>query len=177
MSRRPLLVLLVMTAGCLNEYHPEYHPQTSTTYVQNVSYPTTYVTQVLAPPPVPTSRTSTARRERRAPAWAWPGAAQDARDASPQEVAVPLPASSAQRREAAVSPRPPVAEGIDLGNDDRVLRTAPGLDLGELKARCRSGDRAGCRELPGIHISGNVQIHGNVTLFGDVYLNDSPPSS
>jgi hypothetical protein len=28
-------------AGCASEYHPEYHPQTTTSYQQIVSYPTT----------------------------------------------------------------------------------------------------------------------------------------
>jgi hypothetical protein len=31
---------LALVAGCANEYHPEYHPQSSYTYEQNVSYPT-----------------------------------------------------------------------------------------------------------------------------------------
>ncbi len=30
-------------AACGNEYHPEYHPETATTYEQNISYPTTTV--------------------------------------------------------------------------------------------------------------------------------------
>jgi hypothetical protein len=34
--------LLVFT-GCANEYHPEYHPESSYSYEQNVSYPTTIV--------------------------------------------------------------------------------------------------------------------------------------
>ncbi len=28
-------------AGCASEYHPEYHPESTTKYEQNVSYPTT----------------------------------------------------------------------------------------------------------------------------------------
>jgi hypothetical protein len=32
-----------MLAGCANEYHPEYHPQSTYSYEQNVSYPTTVV--------------------------------------------------------------------------------------------------------------------------------------
>jgi hypothetical protein len=36
---RGLLVALAL-AGCASEYHPEYHPQTSTSYQQIVSYPT-----------------------------------------------------------------------------------------------------------------------------------------
>ena len=40
--RSPLLgVVLLAAAGCANEYHPEYHPQSSYNYEQNVSYPTT----------------------------------------------------------------------------------------------------------------------------------------
>jgi hypothetical protein len=34
------LLLAVTLAGCASEYHPEYHPQTSTSYQQIVSYPT-----------------------------------------------------------------------------------------------------------------------------------------
>jgi hypothetical protein len=39
-----LVVALVAAgafAGCANEYHPEYHPQTELSYSQNISYPTT----------------------------------------------------------------------------------------------------------------------------------------
>jgi hypothetical protein len=34
----PALLTLI---GCANEYHPEYHPQSSYSYEQKVSYPTT----------------------------------------------------------------------------------------------------------------------------------------
>lgn len=43
-SRAPLF-LIIATTGCLNEYHPEFHPVTTTTIVQNVSSPTTVITQ------------------------------------------------------------------------------------------------------------------------------------
>jgi hypothetical protein len=39
----PLLLVLL---GCVNDYHPEYHPQTSYRYVQNISYPQTLVYEV-----------------------------------------------------------------------------------------------------------------------------------
>jgi hypothetical protein len=59
-SRAPLF-LIIATTGCLNEYHPEYHPVTTTTIVQNVSSPTTVITQnevhaspTASPPPVST---------------------------------------------------------------------------------------------------------------------------
>jgi hypothetical protein len=36
-----LLVWLGSLAACANEYHPEYHPQSSYSYAQNISYPVT----------------------------------------------------------------------------------------------------------------------------------------
>lgn len=44
-------VLLALPA-CANEYHPEYHPQSSYNYEQNVSYPTTTVFAVGSASPV-----------------------------------------------------------------------------------------------------------------------------
>ena len=45
MARAAVLGLGVLAAavlsGCANEYHPEYHPQSSYNYEQTVSYPTT----------------------------------------------------------------------------------------------------------------------------------------
>lgn len=35
--------------GCINEYHPEYHPVSSYTVTQNVSYSTTVIQNVLEP--------------------------------------------------------------------------------------------------------------------------------
>jgi hypothetical protein len=170
-----LLVLAALTAGCLNEYHPEYHPQTSTTYVQNVSYPTTYVTQVIAPPAVPTGHASVAPPERPAVARSR-SAAPPRRWAAPsRDATVAAAPPAAEWAEPRASSAAQVADGTDPGNDERVVGAAPLQDLGELAARCGSGDPASCRALPGIHISGNVQIHGNVTMFGDVYLDDSAP--
>jgi hypothetical protein len=34
--------LLLALGGCANEYHPEYHPQSTYSYEQNVSYPTVF---------------------------------------------------------------------------------------------------------------------------------------
>jgi hypothetical protein len=34
------LLVVAALAGCASEYHPEYHPQTTTSYQQIVSYPT-----------------------------------------------------------------------------------------------------------------------------------------
>ena len=39
-------VLLASIVGCVREYHPEFHPETSYSYVQNI------VTVMPAPPPV-----------------------------------------------------------------------------------------------------------------------------
>jgi hypothetical protein len=33
--------VILALAGCANEYHPEYHPQSSYSYEQKLSYPTT----------------------------------------------------------------------------------------------------------------------------------------
>ena len=159
-----------MTAGCLNEYHPEYRPQTSTTYVQNVSYPTTFVTQVIASPVPVTASTRPSRSWRR----------QSAEVARSSREVAPPPLVPAPRPEAL--PIPPVAERAsyiargrtEMGEADRVLWTAPQPDQSEERARCRAGDASSCRALPGIHLSGNIRIHGNVTMFGDVFLNDGP---
>jgi hypothetical protein len=43
--------LLLLSAGCMSEYHPEYHPQSSYSVRQTVSYPTT-IFQVGNGPPV-----------------------------------------------------------------------------------------------------------------------------
>jgi hypothetical protein len=34
--------LLLALGGCANEYHPEYHPQSTYSYEQNISYPTMF---------------------------------------------------------------------------------------------------------------------------------------
>jgi hypothetical protein len=34
--------VLIALAGCANEYHPEYHPQSTYSYEQNISYPTMF---------------------------------------------------------------------------------------------------------------------------------------
>jgi len=51
------LAALLACAGCASEYHPEYHPVSSYTVNQSVSYPTIYevgagAPQVESPPPV-----------------------------------------------------------------------------------------------------------------------------
>jgi hypothetical protein len=49
----PKLVGLIALSGCMSEYHPEYHPESTTKYEQNVSYPTT-VFAVGSPAPAAT---------------------------------------------------------------------------------------------------------------------------
>jgi hypothetical protein len=39
-------VAFAAAAGCYSNYHPEYHPETRYTVVQNVTYPTTVVRAV-----------------------------------------------------------------------------------------------------------------------------------
>ncbi|HEX7600012.1 MAG TPA: hypothetical protein VF316_00330 [Polyangiaceae bacterium] len=46
---------LLACAGCASEYHPEYHPVSSYTLNQSVSYPTIYEVGGGAPPAVSTS--------------------------------------------------------------------------------------------------------------------------
>lgn len=41
--------MLLVLAGCANEYHPEYHPQSTYTYEQSVSYPTVFQVEGEAP--------------------------------------------------------------------------------------------------------------------------------
>ena len=53
-----LLALVPATQGCIHEYHPEYHPETSYNFVQQVSYSTTNASPSPpapspAPPPAP----------------------------------------------------------------------------------------------------------------------------
>ena len=46
--------LALLTAACASEYHPEYHPVSSYTVNQSVSYPTIYeVASAPTPPPLP----------------------------------------------------------------------------------------------------------------------------
>jgi hypothetical protein len=71
MRSRVSLFLVIATTGCLNEYHPEYHPVTTTTIVQNVSSPTTVITQnettqhdvTASPPPITRPAPQIARNE------------------------------------------------------------------------------------------------------------------
>ena len=44
-------VTLTLAAGCGNEYHPEYHPQTAYAYTQTVSQPVTIFQTTGHPPP------------------------------------------------------------------------------------------------------------------------------
>ena len=48
-----VIAVAIPLAGCASEYHPEYHPESSYRYEQNVSYPTT-VLAVGGPAPVAT---------------------------------------------------------------------------------------------------------------------------
>ncbi len=52
------LVAVLFAAGCASEYHPEYHPVSSYTVNQSVSYPTIY--QVGSSPSAPTAPTPAA---------------------------------------------------------------------------------------------------------------------
>jgi len=51
MDRFVALLALVTLSGCGNEYHPEFHPQSSYSFEQSLSYPTT-VFQTNGGPPV-----------------------------------------------------------------------------------------------------------------------------
>jgi hypothetical protein len=58
-SRVLVLAAIVSAAGCANEYHPEYHPQSSYSVEQSVSYPTT-VFQTNGSPPAASNAPETA---------------------------------------------------------------------------------------------------------------------
>lgn len=59
---RMSLAALGILAGCANEYHPEYHPQSTYSYEQNVSYPTT-VFEVQGSDPAPASPSESTAEE------------------------------------------------------------------------------------------------------------------
>jgi hypothetical protein len=165
-ARLALFVVTAATTACIREYHPEYRPETSYKVVQNVSYPTTVVTVVEAPPSAPPS--PGARRVGRAP---------DAR----ADVIVPTQSVPRSPPLPSTPDAQPPATGLRETGLPRSYAPppapAPPRDLERDRARCRAGDAPSCRALPGIHLSGNVVIHGNVTMFGDVYMNDSVAAS
>jgi hypothetical protein len=103
--RKPLILLfLAVSAGCLNEYHPEFHPQSSYTVVQNVSYPQTIIQNVtLAAPsagvrvrPLPSRPLAT-----ESPLGVLDATAERVVHAAPRSpAALPAPEDSADPREA-----------------------------------------------------------------------------
>jgi hypothetical protein len=143
MGPRALALLLALTAGCTSEYHPEYSPRSSYSVTQNVSFSSAFEDSVLA--------------SRREPVVTRPP------PAPPHEVAPSVAERGAPRpaeASIAVAPTPAPAPTPTFV-----------ADRGDL-TRCRAGRRASCRDLPGVHINGNVQINGNVEIFGNVFIND-----
>ncbi len=94
------LAALVGGVGCASEYHPEYHPETSYRYVQNVNYNNTTVVQVPPAEAVLTARVSPPR----VPSWAAEPAEPRA-PAPPSPAALPPPVESAK-------PRPPLSPPV-----------------------------------------------------------------
>ena len=176
LQKRPtvavLIVSLAASVGCLNEYHPEYSPHTSYTFSQNVSYPTTVVQNVVAPPssrppPGPSSPRALPAAHRGPVAPATDGAGR--LDVAARETPRPIEPTRD------IESRPRLAGGSavcasapeeDRGGAER------GVDLAAARTRCRAGDADSCAALPGIHLNGNIRLYGNVVLFGDVFLND-----
>ncbi len=135
-SRRRLRFALLalagcVGAGCLNEYHPEFHPETSYRYTQNVSYPTTVVQNVVAPaaPSLP-----------EAPRVGPPVRAPPIRVAA----ASPDPGGAALDRP---SPRP----DTNITARPALRPTGPDLDA-QLSASCLADDPEACRRLAAIHL-------------------------
>lgn len=163
---------LAASLGCLNEYHPEYSPRTSYSFSQNVSYPTTIVQNIVAPPQA-TSATAAARpplpRSPARPASTASDGAGRLDGAVPEEPPqAPGPAVESRSRLADESSIPRSREEAASTRD-----TEGWVDSAPLRALCHAGDAESCRHLPGVHINGNVQLHGNIVIFGDVFVNDS----
>ncbi len=53
-----LIAVLIAIAGCDNEYHPEYHPQSAYDYEQDVSTPSTVFEVTGGAPPQPSAASS-----------------------------------------------------------------------------------------------------------------------
>jgi hypothetical protein len=167
-----LFVSLAASVGCLNEYHPEYSPHTSYAFSQNVSYPTTVVQNVVAPPsprppPGPSSPRAlpTAHRGPVAPSADGAGRLDLAARETPRPIEPPRDIESRPR----------------LADESTIRTSAPeeervgperGVDLAAARRRCRAGDAASCAALPGIHSNRDLRLYRNVVLFGDVFLND-----
>jgi hypothetical protein len=149
-----MMLLLASSLGCIYEVHPEYSPRTYTSVISREATSPAATTSSVAARPAPTR-----------PVTASVGAAsRPARLATATIEGDDAPAP-AQR-----PTRPPLPDERALALGD-CERAAP--DLSPARARCRTGDRASCAELPGIHLNGNVRVFGNVFLFGDVYVNDT----
>jgi hypothetical protein len=82
-SRIPSFVVLLLGVGCVNEYHPEYHPVSSYTYVQNISYPMVIVENVRAPAPAAHPKGPVSQVSRVSQAPEAPAPAERAATASP----------------------------------------------------------------------------------------------
>ena len=126
--------------GCLDEYHPEFRPQTSYRYVQNISYPTTLVQKLLLPP------------------------SASSRQAVSTSVAMAPPRSAGS-----TTPRPGPSEARPTATARTEGRLAlsevarpTGTDLdAQLSASCLAGDTEACRKLAALHV-GNRKPGGSL---------------
>jgi hypothetical protein len=174
---RPMLGLtllaLVIPMGCVNDYHPEYSPRTIYSYRQTVSYPTTVILNVAPGPPVALrSSTPKAGGVQNRPVAPYDGA-HDLGSKMREEVPrVETGRDSAPRQRLPDEPLLP-----RLHEDESVGASVATLDLAATRAKCHAGDAESCRQLPGVHINGNVQLFGHVVIFGDVFVNDSLASA
>jgi hypothetical protein len=151
---------LAALLGCVKEYHPEYSPKTSVSYVQNISYVTNEI-----------------------------GSSRDARDTTPEPTEISLPSRPVTGHPSG-APSPAVAAAVPTADaephsradvytplPDAIDHRVSAGELAIARARCRAGEAETCRMLPGIHINGNVHLNGNVVMFGDVFMNDAVAAS
>jgi hypothetical protein len=121
MRRRLWLLVLAAPLGCLNEYHPEYRPETSVTYVQNVSYPQTTVV-VMAPAGAREDPRAVASSGRpKAPARPSAEVPPPARGGGPSEHPATTSAPRQEEAVARVTPLPDVP-WVDLFAEERAER-------------------------------------------------------
>jgi hypothetical protein len=166
------LLALVIPMGCVNVYHPEYSPRATYSYRQTVAYPTTVIQVAPDPPVALRSSTPKAGGVQNGPVAPSDGA-QDLGSKAREEVPrVETGRDTAPRRRL---PDEPVLPRFH--EDESVGASRATLDLAPARARCHAGDAESCRQLPGVHINGNVQLFGHVVIFGDVFVNDSLASA
>jgi hypothetical protein len=146
-----LVITLGATAGCLDEYRPEFHPETTVRYVQNVSYPTIVVQPIAPPGPTApdagaaAAAAAAARTPVRSPTAARPAPAW-ARSEPPETSAYAPAATPGEPLAASAGPstRPPAGRPSPRPADTEVDA--------KLSAACLNDDAAACRTLAAMHL-------------------------